>query len=115
MALSEFEETKVDIAVSRFVESRRPRKDMRHQVDLGYRIENQSVVLFEIRPHWNNPKEKIEGMVAKATYIKSDQLWRVFWQRADLRWHRYEPAPEVKELDNFLNLVDKDEYACFWG
>jgi hypothetical protein len=39
----------------------------------------------------------------------------VFWMRRDLKWHRYEPASEVKTIEDFLAVVDKDAYACFWG
>jgi hypothetical protein len=43
------------------------------------------------------------------------KTWNVFWQRADLKWRRYEPEPEVGSLDEFLQLVDDDAHACFWG
>jgi len=82
---------------------------------LGYRIKNQSIEIFEIKPLLNNPEEKIEEAVAKATYIKSQKVWKIYWQRADLKWHRYEPDPEVKTIEQFVSLVEQDEYACFWG
>ena len=53
--------------------------------------------------------------MAKATYVKADAVWRVFWQRRDLKWHRYHPAPEVDSLEAFLQLVNEDEHGCFWG
>jgi hypothetical protein len=64
---------------------------------------------------WNNPKEKIEEAVAKATYVKKKNLWKVFWQRTDLNWHRYEPDPEVSTIEKFLEVVERDEYCCFFG
>jgi hypothetical protein len=42
-------------------------------------------------------------------------VWRVFWKRADLKWHSYEPVPEVSAVEDFLAVVQKDEYACFFG
>jgi len=33
----------------------------------------------------------------------------------DLEWHGYGPAPEVRSLEAFLNVVDRDEYCCFVG
>ena len=56
-----------------------------------------------------------ERAVAKATYVKADAVWRVFWQRRDLKWHRYDPAPGVDSLEAFLQLVDQDEHGCFCG
>ena len=35
--------------------------------------------------------------------------------RRDLKWHGYEPTPEVHSLEAFLNVVDRDEYCCFFG
>jgi len=115
MALKELERKKIEAEVGRFVESKRPPENVRDQVDLGFRIENQSVVLFEIRPRWDKPEEKMESSVAKATYSKVQQVWKVYWMRADLKWHRYDPIPEVDQLGELLLLVDKDEHACFWG
>jgi len=53
--------------------------------------------------------------VAKATYVRSRGVWRVFWQRRDLKWHSYEPKPEVKSVDEFALLVSEDTHACFFG
>ncbi len=57
----------------------------------------------------------MEHPVAKATYVKTQGIWKVYWQRADLKWHGYEPDPEVETLQEFLAIVDRDEYACFFG
>jgi len=115
MALSDFERKKVEAEVGRFVEAHRPPEDIRNQLDIGFRIENQSVLLFEIRPRWDKPEEKMESTFAKATYSKAQRVWKVYWMRADLKWHRYTPTPEVRQLSGFLKLVDEDKHACFWG
>lgn len=57
----------------------------------------------------------LEHSVAKATYVKTTGLWRVFWKRSDLKWHRYEPEPAVPRIEDFLALVGKDQYGCFFG
>ena len=115
MAFSEFEMKRIDKEVSAFVERRRPAAHIRPQLDLGYRVKDQSVEIFEIRPIWDNPAKKIEEPVAKAMYVKTQKIWKVYWQRADLKWHRYDPDPEVDSLQEFLRVVDQDEYACFFG
>lgn len=56
---------------------------MRSQIDIGYRIEKQSVFIFEIRPDWMDPKKKVENDIAKATYVQKDDQWKVFWQKPD--------------------------------
>lgn len=116
MMLSEFETKKYEQIVQRYVEGRRPPPHIRSELDLGYRVKDQSVELFEIRPVWRGePGEKMEQAVAKATYVKTRGIWRVFWQRADLKWHRYEPNAEVHSLEDFLEVVERDEYGCFYG
>lgn len=115
MALSELERKRFEMAVAAFIEKHRPPPHIRPQLDLGFRVAGQSVEIFEIRPRWDRPQEKIESAVAKATYIKAQDLWRVFWQRADLKWHRYAPSPEVPSLEEFLALVREDQHACFFG
>ena len=115
MALSEFEEARIHKIVSAFVEKHRPSPEIREQMDLSYRLKGQSIEIFEIRPYWNNPLEEIENPVAKMTYVKSKKIWKLFWQRADLKWHGYEPYPLGKTLEECLAVIEKDEYACFWG
>jgi len=115
MALSEFEQKRCERIVAAFIEGRRPAVYIRQQLDLGFRVADQSVEIFEVRPQWNQPEVRREHPVAKATYVKTDSVWRVFWQRRDLKWHRYDPAPEVDSLEAFLQLVNEDEHGCFWG
>jgi len=115
MALSEFEHKKCEKEVREFVEKRRPPPQIRDELDLGFRVSDQSVEIFEIRPQWRDPEKKIEHAVAKATYVKKRGIWKVYWQRADLKWHRYDPVPEVLSLTAFLATVERDQYACFFG
>ena len=115
MALSEFENKRIEKAVATFMEKRRPPAHVRHQVDLSFRIAGQSVELFEIRAVWNDPSKKQEVPVAKATYVKSTGIWKIYWQRADLKWHGYEPNLQVDSIEEFLMVVDRDDHGCFWG
>jgi hypothetical protein len=106
---------KSEKAAAAFIEKRRPPAYDRDKLDFGFRIENQSVELFEIRPTWNDPGQKIESPFAKASYVKSRKIWKIYWQRADLKWHAYPPHPEAKTLEEFFDIVNRDEHACFFG
>jgi hypothetical protein len=94
---------------------RRPSLHLRGKVREGQRIKGYEIELFLVRPHFRDPTHWIETPIAKTRYVKSRKVWRVFWQRADLKWHRYAPRPEVKSLTAFLKLVDEDAHCCFWG
>jgi len=115
MAFTELERKRIEKTVGRFIETHRPPPAIRSQLDLDFRLRGQSVELFEIRPVLDNPNQKMESPVAKATYVKTQNLWKVYWMRADLKWHGYPPAPEVDTLDAFLALVAEDKHACFFG
>ena len=114
MALSEIEKKRCEKIVGAYIEKHRPPAHIRPELDIGFRVKEQSVEIFEIRPVWRNPKEKMENPVAKATYVKIHNLWKVYWQRANMKWYPYEPA-EVSRLEDFLKLVEHDQYGCFWG
>ncbi len=115
MAISEFEIKRCEKEVEKFLSVRRPPAYMRNELDFGYRIENQSVELFEIRPNWRSPEEKIEIPIAKATYVKKEKYWKIYWQRQDLKWHSYAPVPTVQFFEEFLSVVNEDANACFFG
>lgn len=101
--------------VNAYIEKRRPPVHLRNQVDLSFRIQNHSIEILEIRSRFNDPQKTIEIPIAKTTWVKSQEVWRIFWQRADMKWHRYDPLPEVKSLEEFIGAVEADEYACFYG
>lgn len=98
-----------------YVESIRPPEDIRDKVDISYKIDNQSVILYEIRPMFMHPGQKIESAYAKTTYVKSSGKWKVYWMRASGKWNVYAPMPEVANLKEFVRLVEEDAYHCFKG
>jgi hypothetical protein len=109
VALAEIEMARVRKAMEAFMQRRRPPAHIGPKLDLGFRITGQSVEIFEIRPVWRGPPdEKHESPVAKATYVRARGVWRVLWQRRDLKWHNYEPKPKVKSVEEFASLVSED-------
>lgn len=115
MAFTEKELVPIQAALDEYLEKARPPEHLREKVDLGYRIERQSVTLFEIRPEVLEPSGKIELPAAKATYVRTTKRWNIYWMRADLKWHSYYPQPEALFFDEFLHIVVEDSNSCFWG
>ena len=113
--MNELELQKWTKTVGDYIEKHRPPLQVRNRLDLGFRIKEQSVEIFDIRPLYDNPDEKIEEMQAKATFIKKSSNWKVYWMRANSKWESYQPVPEVDTLEQFLELVSKDEHYCFRG
>ena len=98
-----------------YIDSIRPQPEIRHQLDIGYELQDQSVIINEIRPRWDNPNEILTHGYAKATYIKGKNIWKIYWMRADMKWHSYRPNPIAMQLSDFLKIVEEDEYHCFKG
>lgn len=103
------------VAVEAYIEQLRPPKELRNKIDISYLIENQSVEIFEIRPHFIRSNKKIENAVAKTTYDKNKNIWKIYRHTGDFQWNTYEPKPEVNTLVAFLDIVKEDEHGYFWG
>lgn len=115
MAFTSEEKRKIETQIQAFLARKRPPADIRHLVDLNCSIKGQSILITEVRPHPVHPEEKIYPAVAKATYLKSRRIWKIYWQRASLKWESYPPCPVVGDLDLFFTEVEKDRAGCFFG
>ena len=93
----------------------RPPEQIRPKLDIGWRLDKQTVYLFEIRPRWNDPSVIDHHDFAKATWVDSAKEWRIYWMRASLKWYRYDALPSVGNLQRFLLELSKDPYGCFRG
>ena len=111
--MNTLDRSQVSKTVRAFLETRRPGVSLREKLDFGFRFYKQSIELLEIRPKFNKPG-KTEHAFAKATFVKSLGIWKIYWMRGNLKWHPYEPA-QVRSLDAFLKLVNEDKLHCFFG
>lgn len=98
-----------------YLELRRPIEPIRKRLDLAYRIEGQSVVIFELRWLPTHPGLMFEWYVAKATFVPSKNHWKVFWHRADFKWRKYTLCETVANINDFIALLELDEDDYFWG
>ena len=115
MAFTSFEKIYITETLEKLMKKRRPPENVRHEADLGYKIDNQSVIIFEIVTRWDDKTQKTEVPVAKTTWVKTKQAWKIYWMRGNLKWHSYSPVPEVESISEFTKIVDEDKHSCFWG
>jgi len=112
-------DAKIDInesIIKKYVESKRPEDpDIRAKLDFGYSYDGRYVILFEIRPDWNNPKEFQHREFAKIRYYKSREEWNLYWMRGSGKWEIYGPFPESNQLKRILKIINEDKYGCFYG
>jgi hypothetical protein len=115
MAFTEFERAANHAALKWFLDRRRPPERVRAQVDMGYAIVDHAVDVFEIRPEWRDPSSTRHLPFARIRYVRARDRWRLYWRRADLKWHLYEPSPDHGSLQDALAVVDADAHGCFFG
>ena len=115
MAFTEIEQARNSKALKWFMEQRRPPEHIRPQLDIGFTVVGQTVDIFEIRPDWQDKTTIRHSPVARVRYIKTQNEWRLYWMRSDLKWHLYEPDARFKTLLAALVVVDTDPYGCFFG
>ena len=114
MAFSEVELAGIEQIVGDLCR-RHTREDLKHKLFFEYRVCGHDVAVFECRPFWNDPTEMTSGGVAKFKFVRSRNEWQLYWQRADLKWHRYDPYPASKEITQLVEEVEADRYGCFFG
>jgi hypothetical protein len=93
----------------------RPPAHLSDKIREGQRITGHSIELFFLRPAFHRPGEWIEDAIAKVQYVRSRGVWRIFWKRADGKWHRYPPSPEATSLADALGVIREDTHGCFFG
>ena len=101
--------------IENFIEKKRPPVEIRDQLDIGYSYENGVLEVFEIRPFWKDQSKKLNIPVAKSKFIKSRNIWKIYWQRANGNWDPYEPQNEMRDLSEVLKIIEEDKHGCFWG
>ena len=114
MAFSQIELKRIEQTVGELCRKRCP-AHLSHQVRLEYAVKGHDVIIYERRPRWNNPHEWGESPVAKLKFVRAARQWRLYWQRADLKWHEYEGCSASRDLGALVREVDSDPLACFFG
>jgi hypothetical protein len=114
MAFSEIELKRIDKLVGGLCSKKTP-VQYKDKLCFEYRITGHDVLIFEIRPQWNNPQEKTELSVAKLKFNKTRNVWQLYWQRANGKWLKYEESSESKDLSVLVKTIEQDSFGCFFG
>ena len=93
----------------------RPPLEVRAQIREGQRFTDRAIELFYTRPRYNRPGEFIESDIAKIRYVASKGVWKLYWKRADGKWHAYPPCPQTDSLAAALQVISEDANGCFLG
>jgi Protein of unknown function (DUF3024) len=114
LAFSEFELKRIETVVGPFCVRRSP-THARHQVRTEYRVKGHDVLVIEVRTVWDDPSRWMDHGIAKLRFNRKAGEWRLFWQRASLKWEPYEPLTSSRELAVLVEGIDRDPHGCFFG
>lgn len=107
-----FEHKRYEKLLKEFCATRGPGPHIRAKLRWDFRITGQSIELLETRPRWNDPSGYSSHVFA-GHLRQTCREWKVYWMRADLKWHRYWACRSVNTIEEFLELVHRDEEAAF--
>ena len=114
MPFAELDLKRIDRTVRGLCKRRSP-PEHRDLVKTEYRVSRHEVLIYETRPAFRDPSRWIEHGVAKLRFVRTAGEWRLFWQRASLKWQSYEPLASSRDLADLVAEVDRDPHGCFFG
>lgn len=114
MAFSEFELRVIEHSVGAMCRRRSPR-EFADQLRVVYDVDGHSVTIYEERPAWDDPSEWLHSPAARLRFFRSRGEWRLYWMRADMKWHAYDPDEMPADLASLVAVVDEDKYCAFFG
>jgi hypothetical protein len=114
MAFGELELEQIQQTVGEWCKRRCP-PYLKDKMRWAYSVKGHDVIIFEQRPWWDNTSEWSETPIAKLKFIRSADKWRLYWMRADLKWHDYPGLSSSHRLDDLVQEIDADPLACFFG
>lgn len=115
MALSIEDLGEIDLIIGQWCLEKVP-PELKHQIDHDYEVDGQSVMIFEVRPLWQGQSGEITRRpIAKFRYVKSNELWHIYWMRQSGKWESYKPASAACRLEEALDIIELDTYGCFFG
>lgn len=111
--------TAIDInesTIKNYVESIRPKEpEIRNELDFSYTFDGKTAILYEVRPFFDDPKQKMHLEFAKIRFYKSRKEWNLYWMRASGKWEAYEPLAISSHLDKIIQEIKEDKFGCFFG
>lgn len=114
MPFSELDLERIDRTLGALCRRRSP-AGLRDKLRLEYRVTQHDVLLYETRPAFNDPSRWVEHGVAKLRFVRTAGEWRLFWQRANLKWLSYEPRASSRNIAELVAEIDQDPHGCFFG
>jgi hypothetical protein len=115
MSFSELELKRIDATVGDLCRRASPAEHA-DKLRYVYDIDGHAVSLMEERPPWDStPGDWTRLGIARFRFFRSRGEWQLYWMRADLKWHVYEPIEPTPDLASLVRVVEQDQYCAFFG
>ncbi|MEY0663864.1 DUF3024 domain-containing protein [Providencia rettgeri] len=111
MALNDIEIAQIKRCMNFFMEKRRPAPFIRDEIDLIYEIQDQSVIIKEIR---NIMGRTIESPIAKITFNRTQKGWKLFAKNRNDEWEGMF-KDLIPTFSDAIKVVEDDARGCFFG
>jgi hypothetical protein len=113
MALSEFTRKLVETKLGKYCRDTAP-EEIANEVQLGFKIRENRVTLFEERPSYFDPDEWITIPVAQFRYDDQKNTWALYCTDRYSRWHRFKDIEPGSDFDALLHIIEEDATGIFW-
>jgi hypothetical protein len=114
VAFSELELKRIDRTVGELCRLFSP-AEYADELRVVYEVEGHIVSMYEERPPWDGQGEWTRKGIARFRFNRSKGEWKLYWMRADLHWHLYDPEEMPTELPALVAVVEADQYGAFFG
>ncbi|MEY0017589.1 DUF3024 domain-containing protein [Providencia rettgeri] len=111
MALNDIEVAQIKRCMEFFMEKRRPAPFIRDEIDLMYEIQDQSVIIKEVR---NVMGRTIERSIAKITFNGTQKGWKLFTLNQKGEWQGLFDDL-IPTFSDAIKIVEEDEACIFFG
>lgn len=104
----------IERQIAEEVEKLRPPVEVRKELDFGFTYENNIALLLEIRPNFINENEIMQRPFAKIKFVKSKNVWKLYWMRGNLTWLEYTKS-NFTTIQKAFEVIEDDDDCCFFG
>ncbi len=112
MPISEIERSRAESRLRAYCKGR-TKPEIRHQLEIVYRLEGLFGYVSERRPDWRDKTIFRNHDVAKFRFSVTTREWTLFWRERNLKWHRFEDCAPSADLADLLGIVG--EHPIFHG
>ena len=114
MPFNDIEKQRIKKIIGGFCQEKIP-DHQRCQIKLFYEIRGYEVRIIESRPHFLNSHLWTDTPIARLHYDPDTLAWRLYWMRANGKWHKYPDFELTNNLKSLIGVIAEDRYRVFWG